>query len=49
MIEFVDVSKTYTTGVDAVKNASFSIDKGEFVFIVGSSGSRKINYDKNDT
>jgi putative ABC transport system ATP-binding protein len=36
--------KTYGTGdtkVDALKNASFSVSKGEFVAIVGPSGSEK--------
>ncbi|MEN6312640.1 MAG: ABC transporter ATP-binding protein [Clostridiaceae bacterium] len=36
--------KTYGTGetkVDALKNASFSVNKGEFVAIVGPSGSGK--------
>lgn len=42
MIEFKNVSKTYTTGTEAVNNANFKIEKGEFVFLVGSSGSRKI-------
>jgi cell division transport system ATP-binding protein len=41
MIEFKNVSKIYATGVEAVKDASFEIDKGEFVFLVGSSGSGK--------
>lgn len=40
MIEFRNVQKTYDTGVDAVKNANFRIDKGEFCFLVGASGSR---------
>ena len=43
MIEFKNVSKTYSTGTEAVHNANFKIDKGEFVFLVGTSGSRKIN------
>ena len=41
MIEFRNVSKTYDTGTKAVKNANFSINKGEFAFLVGSSGSGK--------
>ena len=41
MIEFRNVSKTYDTGVESVRNASFVINKGEFAFLVGSSGSGK--------
>jgi len=41
MIEFKNVSKVYDTGTEAVNNANFRIDKGEFVFLVGSSGSGK--------
>lgn len=41
MIEFKNVSKTYATGTEAVNNANFKIEKGEFVFLVGSSGSGK--------
>lgn len=44
MIEFRNVNKTYDTGTEAVHNANFSIEKGEFAFLVGSSGSRKINF-----
>ena len=43
MIEFKNVCKTYSTGTEAANNANFKIEKGEFVFLVGSSGSRKIN------
>lgn len=42
MIEFKNVSKTYSTGTEAVHNASFKIEKGDFCFLVGASGSRKI-------
>ena len=41
MIEYRNVSKTYEQGTEAVKNANVTIDKGEFVFIVGKSGSGK--------
>ena len=48
MIEFKNVSKTYTTGTEAVHNANFTIEKGDFCFLVGASGSRKIYTYKND-
>lgn len=41
MIEFRNVSKSYTSGQEAVHDASFIINKGEFAFLVGSSGSGK--------
>ena len=41
MIEFKNVSKKYSTGTEAVKNATFKIEKVEFAFLVGSSGSGK--------
>ena len=41
MIEFRNVNKKYSTGTEAVKNANFTIEKGEFAFLVGSSGSGK--------
>ena len=41
MIEFKNVSKIYITGTEAVHNATFTIEKGEFAFLVGTSGSGK--------
>ena len=41
MIEFRNVSKKYDTGTEAIHNISFKINKGEFAFLVGSSGSGK--------
>lgn len=42
MIKFINVSKTYEdSDTHAIKNISFDIDDGEFVFIVGQSGAGK--------
>ena len=41
MIDLIDVSKSYGPGLPAVNHANLHVDKGEFVFIVGSSGSGK--------
>lgn len=44
MIEFHNVSKVYNNGTEALHNINLSVDKGEFVFIVGSSGAGKSTF-----
>src|SRR5688500_11212330 len=41
MIVFEGVTKVYDPNVVALDDVSFVIDKGEFVFVVGASGSGK--------
>ena len=41
MIDLMDVTKSYGQGLPAVNHANLHVDKGEFVFVVGSSGSGK--------
>lgn len=44
MIEFRNVSKVYNNGTEALHNINLKVDKGEFVFIVGSSGAGKSTF-----
>ncbi|MCL2399731.1 MAG: cell division ATP-binding protein FtsE [Defluviitaleaceae bacterium] len=41
MIKLTDVTKVYENGARGIDNVSLSIEPGEFVFIVGTSGSGK--------
>ncbi len=41
MIEMQQVYKMYPNGVEALSNISLTVNKGEFVFVVGASGAGK--------
>lgn len=41
LVEFREVSKTYPSGLMAVRGVSLTIDRGEFVLLVGPSGAGK--------
>ena len=41
MIDLKDVSKAYPNGVHALNHVNLHIDKGEFVYVIGATGSGK--------
>lgn len=41
MIQFENVTKSYSLGIVALDNVSFSIERNEFTFLVGTSGAGK--------
>lgn len=41
LIQISGLSVVYSTGTEALKGCSLQVDKGDFVFVVGSSGSGK--------
>lgn len=41
MLKIENVTKVYPNGSEGIKNVSIRIEKGEFVFFIGSSGSGK--------
>lgn len=44
MIQFVNVSKIYNNKVVALRDINVKIEKGEFVFLIGSSGAGKSTF-----
>lgn len=46
MIQFEDVTKTYKNGVRALTHININIDEGEFVYLIGPTGSGKSTFIK---
>lgn len=46
MIHLENVSKVYNNGVHALKNITLHIDEGEFVYVIGPTGSGKSTFIK---
>lgn len=41
MLEFIEVNKIYNNDICALKDLSFKVEDGEFVFLIGASGAGK--------
>lgn len=46
MIQFINVSKTFSNGTTGLQHIDVKIEEGEFVFLVGASGAGKSTFTK---